>query len=64
MGEIQPERTRVEEVLKIIEDHGMSPSDGYSSWEGDDLEDLRQFLTEEEFQRLMDELESGADEDS
>jgi hypothetical protein len=64
MGEIQPERTRVEEVLRIIEDHGMSPSDGYLSWEGDDLEDLRQFLTEEEFQRLMDELESGAAEDS
>jgi hypothetical protein len=64
MGEIQPERTRIEEVLKIIEDHGMSPSDGYLSWEGDDLEDLRRFLTEEEFQRLMDELESGAGEDS
>jgi len=64
MREIQPERTRVEEVLKIIEDHGMSPSDGISSWEGDDLEDLRQFLTEEEFQRLLDELESGAGEDS
>jgi hypothetical protein len=64
MSEIQPERTRIEEVLKIIEDHGMSPSDGYRSWEGDDLEDLRQFLTEEEFQRLVDELESSAGEES
>lgn len=64
MSEKQRERSRVEEVLQIIEDHGMSPSDGYRSWEGDDLEDLLQYLTEEDFQRLLDELDASAGEES
>jgi len=52
MQPIESRRTRIE---KVFNDHGWDHVD-LEQWEGDDLEELRSMLTEEQFQALLDEL--------
>jgi hypothetical protein len=54
--------SRVREVRRIFEEYGFDGIELLESWEGDDLDELAEFLSEEEFQTLVDELEKQ-DED-
>lgn len=47
---------RVLEVRRIFEDLGFGNIELLEGWNGDDLEELTDFLTEEEFESLLDEL--------
>ena len=49
--------TRFQAIQRIFEDNGFGNIELLESWDGDDLSELSEFLTEEEFQTLMDQLE-------
>ena len=51
-------RERERDVRRIFEEFGLGNVELLESWAGDDLEELADFLTEEEFQTLLDELRS------
>lgn len=57
MNEQSEKLVRVEEVKRIIEEYGFAQPEAFESWDGEDLNDLREFLTDDEFQTLLDELE-------
>ena len=48
---------RIETVRRIFEEHDFGNVELLESWEGVDLDELADNLTEEEFQILLDELE-------
>ena len=45
---------RIQEIKRICLEQGLGDIDG---WDGDEIEELAKFLSEEEFQMLLDELE-------
>jgi hypothetical protein len=49
---------RMAEVKRIVEEYGFCQVEVFESWDGEDLNDLREFLTDDEFQTLLDELEN------
>lgn len=56
MNESTEKSARVREVQRIFEDYGFGNIELLESWEGDDLGELSEFLSPEEFQTLVDEL--------
>lgn len=53
---------RIDEVKRIFEDFGFGDLRLLESWDGDDLGELSDFLTEDEFQTLLDELQAGGED--
>jgi hypothetical protein len=56
------QRDRIRDVKRIFEEQGFGNAEMLEGWDGRDLGDLAEFLSEEEYQTLLDELE-GPDED-
>ena len=54
-------KDRVEEVRRIFEEQGFGNAELLEGWEGDDLQELSELLSEEEFQTLLDELQDPGD---
>jgi len=52
---------RVREVRRIFEEFGFGNLTLLEEWDGLELEKLSEFLTEEEFQTLLDELEDSGE---
>jgi hypothetical protein len=52
---------RIREVRRIFEEYGFGNVELLEGWDGDQLEDLADFLTAEEFQTLIDDLEDSDD---
>lgn len=50
-------RTRRRSVLELFEREGWGNLELLDGWDGEDLEELRGLLDEEEFQTLLDHLE-------
>jgi hypothetical protein len=50
-------KQRIAEVRRIFEEYGFGDFDLLERWEGDDLRDLCEFLSDEEYQTLLDELQ-------
>ena len=50
---------RIESVRRIFEDQGFGNLELLEGWEGDELEELRELLTEQEFETLLDQLSAG-----
>jgi len=48
---------RAEEVRRILEEYGFENVALLESWDGDDLSELAEHLTAEEYQSLLDALE-------
>lgn len=48
---------RLEEVRRIFEDEGFANAALLEQWDGDDLEELRELLSDEEMQTLLDQLQ-------
>ena len=60
MNESSGQRARVE---RVFFEQGWDNVDEIVDWDGDDLDALREFLSEEQFETLLDELsEAGAHE--
>jgi len=57
MDAITQRTDRLREVQRIFEEYGFSNAELLMDWNGEELEELAEFLTEEEFQTLLDELE-------
>ena len=51
------QKTRVDEVRRIFEEYDFGNFELLERWEGDDLRELAEILTEEEYQTLLDELQ-------
>ena len=49
-------RHRVEEVQRIFEEYGFGNVELLQDWDGDELSELADFLSEEEFQTVLDRL--------
>lgn len=47
---------RMREVRRIFEEQGFRNLELLEEWDGHELDDLSDFLTEEEYQTLLDEL--------
>lgn len=47
---------RRSEVERILDEMGAEAVDGLDEWDGDDLEDLRKILDDDQFEALMDQL--------
>lgn len=45
------------EVQRLFYEEGLGDPDLLEEWDGEDVEALREFLTEEEYQTLIDHLE-------
>jgi hypothetical protein len=57
MQPTEKQAERIAAVRQIFEDYDLSNIELLASWEGDDLADLRKFMTPEEYQTLLDQLE-------
>lgn len=57
----EPTKTRNEprllQVRRIFEESGFGNIELLDEWDGHELEDLRDLLSDEEFQQLLDELQ-------
>lgn len=51
------DKDRLEEVRRIFEDEGFANAALLEQWDGDDLEELRELLSDEEMQTLLDQLQ-------
>ena len=61
MNEGAQQAERAVRVRKIFEDHDFGNAELLAGWDGRDLQEVAAFLTEEEFQTLLDELEDEED---
>jgi len=52
---------RIREVRRIFEEYGFGNLELLEGWDGDQLEQLAGFLSEVEFQTLIDDLEDSED---
>lgn len=50
-------RQRLQEVRRIFEENDFGNVELLEGWSGEELEELADILTEEEYQTLLDELE-------
>lgn len=50
-------KERVHEVRRIFAEYGIGSIELLEGWDGEELEELADVLTEEEFQTLLDQLE-------
>lgn len=57
------ELDRIREVRRIFEEQGFGNAEMLEGWDGDDLDELADLLSEDEFQTLLDELEARHDMD-
>lgn len=55
-------RERRRRVLRIFDQESWGNLELLDGWEGEDLEELRPILSEEEFQTLLDHLAANEDE--
>lgn len=55
------EMDRIHEVKRIFEEQGFGNAELLEGWDGEDLDQLADLLTEEEFQTLLDELQTEDD---
>ena len=53
---------RIPEVRKIFEEHGFGNVELLEGWDGEELGELEDLLSEEEFQTLLDALETSREE--
>ena len=51
------QQARYEEIERIFGEMGWENLDWLASWDGEDLEALREILDDEQFQTVLDELE-------
>lgn len=51
-----------QEVRRLLEDYSAGTLDRIEAWDGRTLEDLAQYLSEEEYQMLLDNLPAEGDE--
>lgn len=62
MNESIERSERVGEVRRIFEECGFGNVALLDSWDGDQFEELAEFLSEEEYQTLLDKLEESGEE--
>jgi len=51
------QKDRKEEVERLFDEMGWEDVDRIDEWDGSDIEQLREVLTEEEFDSLLEELD-------
>ncbi len=61
MNERAQQAGRAVRVRKIFEDHDFGNAELLAAWDGGNLQEVAAFLTEAEFQTLLDELEDEED---
>ena len=55
------EMDRIHEVKRIFEEQGFGNAELLEGWDGQNLDDLMELVTEEEFQTLLDQLQDDDD---
>lgn len=55
------EATLAEAVERILFEQGWEEVEGFEDWDGDDVDALREILTPEQYETLLDELQQGRD---
>jgi len=64
MNETAKHAERIHEVRRLFEHHGFGNAELLEGWDGIDLKQLTDLLTEEEYQTLLDSLEEQAEPSS
>jgi predicted O-methyltransferase YrrM len=59
MSPTTPGSERIATVRRIFEQYGIGDLELLERWSGDELEELAESMTEEEFQLLLDRLEAS-----
>ena len=57
MDHFQQRQQRIRDIQKIFVDFGFGDDELLDDWDGIELEDLSRWLTEDEYELLLDQLE-------